>query len=136
MRYLIDSDWVADWLAGKSLTVQLLASLSEEEVAISLITFGEIYEGIYYGRDPDRAEAGFVSFLREVKVLPLSRSIMQRFARIRGDLRRRGRMIGDPDILIAATALDHDLILVTRNVRDFQRIPGMKLYGDGASDSG
>lgn len=68
-------------------------------------------------------------FLSEVSLLPLDRAIMRRFARIRGDLRRRGQIIGDPDILIAATAIEHDLILVTRNVRDFQRIPDLKLYG-------
>lgn len=53
---------------------------------------------------------------------------MQRFARLRGDLRRKGQLIGDPDILIAATALHHDLMLVTRNLRDFQRVPGLTLY--------
>lgn len=52
MSYLIDSDWVADWLAGKPQAVRLITNLSEQDIAISLITFGEIYEGIYYGRDP------------------------------------------------------------------------------------
>ncbi len=103
MSYLIDSDWVADWLAGRPQAVRLITNLSEHGIRISLITFGEIYEGIYYGRDPQRAEAGFKKFLREVDVLPLSRPIMQRFARIRGELRSGGQLSGDPDLLIAAT---------------------------------
>ena len=86
MSYLVDSDWVADWLAGKAHAVQLLSSLSKERIAISLVTFGEIYEGIYYGRDPKKAEPGFKQFLRSVEVLPLHRRILQRFAHIRGDL--------------------------------------------------
>lgn len=49
---------------------------------------------------------------------------MQRFARIRGDLRRKGQLISDPNILIAATAIHHDLILLPRNVKDFQRTLG------------
>jgi predicted nucleic acid-binding protein len=53
---------------------------------------------------------------------------MKRFARLRGELRRQGQLIPDPDLLIAATALQHDLTIVTRNVRHFQRIPGLKLY--------
>ena len=53
---------------------------------------------------------------------------MRRFALIRGDLRYRGELIGDPDILIAATALHHNLTLVTGNVRHFQRIAGLALY--------
>lgn len=101
MNYLIDSDWVADWLAGKPQTVTPLTALSREGIAISLITFGEIYEGIYYSRDPMASEAGFRRFLRQVDVLPLNIRILQRFARIRGELRRKGQLIGDPDILEA-----------------------------------
>jgi predicted nucleic acid-binding protein len=53
---------------------------------------------------------------------------MRRFALIRGNLRNRGELIGDPDIMIAATGLHHNLTLVTRNVRHFERIAGLPLY--------
>jgi predicted nucleic acid-binding protein len=128
MKYLVDSDWVADYLVGKEPAVQLLNRLAEDGLGISLITFGEIYEGIYFGRDPKRAEAVFRKFLRGVDVVPLNRRIVQRFARIRGTLRRQGQLIGDPDILIGATALHHDLDMVTRNTRDFARIPGLRFH--------
>jgi len=126
MKYLVDSDWVVDYLAGKQQAISLLTFVWPDGIAISLITLGEIYEGIYYGRDPQRSEAVFRQFLRSVDVLPLNRSIMQRFARLRGDLRQRGQLIGDPDILIAATALYYDLILLTRNKKHYQRIPLLK----------
>ena len=126
MKYLVDTDWVVDYLAGKSQAISLLSSAWQDGIAISLITLGEIYEGIYYGRDPERSEAVFRQFLRSVDVLSLNRSIMQRFGRVRGDLRRRGELIGDPDILIAATALYYDLTLLTRNRKHFQRIPLLK----------
>ncbi len=126
MKYLVDSDWVVDYLAGKQQAVSLLTSVWLDGIAISLITLGEIYEGIYYGRDPQRSEAVFRQFLRSIDILPLHRSIMQRFARIRGDLRQRGQLIGDPDILIATTALYYDLILLTRNKKHYQRIPLLK----------
>jgi len=128
MTHLVDSDWVADWLTGKSQAVQLLSSLGRDGLAISLITYGEIYEGIYYGKDPRKSKQVFQRFLRGVDVLPLTKPIMQRFARIRGELRHQGRLLSDPDILIAATALHHDLILITRNLSHFQRIPDLKLY--------
>lgn len=127
MKYLIDSDWVVDYLIGKQQAIDLLSSVFLDGVAISLITFGEIYEGIYYGRDPQRSEAVFRQFLRSVDVLPLNRSIMQQFARIRGDLRRKGQIIGDPDIFIAATAIYNDLILLTRNKKHYERISELKV---------
>lgn len=128
MRYLIDTDYVADWLKGRQPAVELLTRLHTDGIVISLITYGEIYEGITYGRDPRGHERVFQQFLRRVSVLPLNRAIMRRFAQIRGDLRQRGLLIGDPDVLIAATALHHDLVLVTRNRHHFERIATLQLY--------
>lgn len=131
MKYLVDTDWIADHLEDRPAAVDLLTSLFDEgaQLSISLITYGEIYEGIiYYYRRSDQLEIAFVELLRWIKVLPLDEAIMRRFAAIRGSLRRRGQMIGDPDVLIAATALDRDLTLVTRNFAHFRRIPDLKLF--------
>src|SRR5438874_80933 len=111
MTHLIDSDWVADYLKGRRAAVDLLDSLAVDGIAISAVTYGEIYEGIYYGRDPRNHARIFGQFLRITPVFPVTRSIWKRFARLRGDLRRRGLLIGDMDLLIAATALEHDLTL-------------------------
>jgi tRNA(fMet)-specific endonuclease VapC len=131
MNYLVDSDYVADYLVARPQAIELLASLAKEGTAISLITVGEIYEGIYFGRSPEQSTKQFQQFLLTIDILPLTRPIMRRFAQIRGELRRTGKMIGDFDILIAATAIHHHLTLVTRNLRDYDRIPGLKLYKTG-----
>lgn len=128
MSYLVDTDVVANWLKGRRDEVALFRGLGPEVLAISLITYGEIYDGIYYGRDPQANERIFQQFLRWVDVLPLNRTIMKQFARIRGLLRRSGQIIPDPDLLIAATALYHDLTLVTHNTRHFNRVPNLQLY--------
>ena len=60
---------------------------------------------------------------------------MKRFARIRGRLRATGQTIGDTDILIAATAIEHDLTLVTRNRRHYDRIPDLTLYEQSTTPS-
>jgi tRNA(fMet)-specific endonuclease VapC len=126
MKYLVDSDWVIDYLTGRQHAITLLSSMAKDGLAVSLITLGEIYEGIYYGRDPQKSEAGFRNFLRGVTVLSLNRSIMQRFGYIRGDLRHKGMLIGDPDILIAATCLYYNLTLLSRNRKDYERIKDLK----------
>ncbi len=129
MSYLLDSDLVADWLNGQQDILQLVSPIQQDGLAISLITYGEIYEGIYFGRNPRGAEAGLRNLLRLVQVLPLNRAIMKRFAQIRGQLRQQGQIIADMDLLIAATALHHGLTLVTRNLRHFQRIPNLLVHG-------
>ena len=128
MSYLIDTDWITDYLSGDLGAIALINALADDPLAISLITFGEVYEGIYYGDDPAANEAGFLGLLRVVHVIQLDEDVMRRFARIRGALRRQGMKLGDPDILIGATALHFGLTLVTRNQRHFRRIPGLKLY--------
>jgi tRNA(fMet)-specific endonuclease VapC len=128
LSYLIDTDWIADYLAGKPAAIALLDSLKDDGLAISLVTFGEIYDGVYHGRNPVAAERSFLALLRRLEVLDLNRDIMRRFARIRGQLRTTGRTLGDADILIAATAMHHGLMLVTRNRRHYDRIPGLTMY--------
>lgn len=60
--------------------------------------------------------------------LGLDESTMETFGRVRNYLRRRGQLIPDFDLLIASTALQHDLTLLTRNTRHFARIPNLRLY--------
>lgn len=128
MAYLIDTDWVADWLKGRATATDLLATIVDDGLAISLITYGEILEGVYFGSHPAAHEAAFELFLQEVDVLDLDEAIMPRFARLRGQLGRLGQKIGDFDTLIAATALHDDLVLVTRNLQHFQRVPDLRIY--------
>lgn len=130
MTYLVDTDFVVDYLKGKLQVVDTLNTLVEKGLAISIITYGEIYEGIYFGKNPKSAEKGFLAFLRVVDILLLNRTVMKRFALIRGDLRQKGKLIGDPDILIAATAIVHGLALLTRNKKDFQKIKGLVLFSE------
>jgi tRNA(fMet)-specific endonuclease VapC len=128
MTYLVDSDYIADYLVEKPRATELLSSLAPHGIAISILSVGEIYEGIYYGYNPEKAARQFQRFLKTVSTIPLTARIMQQFARIRGELRWTGRIIGDFDILIASTAIQHHLTLLTRNTRDYQRIPDLKLY--------
>lgn len=130
MNYLVDTDRVVDYLKGKPKAVELLTNLLDKGLSISIITYGEIYEGIYFGQDPKSAQRGFLQFLRGVNVLPLNRTTMKEFARIRGKLRQERKLIGDPDIMIAATAIANDFVLLTGNKKDFQRIEDLKLFSE------
>jgi len=127
--YLIDTDWIIDVIHGQPLATQTLLELAGPGVSVSLITYGELFEGAYYATDPVAAIAGVQRVLDDKPLLPLSEAIMEMFGIVRGRLSRQLRQqIGDLDLLIAATALTHDLTLVTRNLRDFRHVPDLKLY--------
>jgi len=82
--YLVDTDVVASYLNGRPDAMTLLGVLLADGLAISAITYGEIFEGIYYGRDPGQNAAVFRRFLHGVNVLEVNRGVARRFARIRG----------------------------------------------------
>jgi tRNA(fMet)-specific endonuclease VapC len=128
VSYLIDSDWLIDAFVGVPAAVNLLARLRDEGLAVSIISYGELFEGALGAPDPQRELARFRRFLDRLALLPLDDAVMERFARIRADLRHRGQLIPDLDLLIAATALEHNLTLATRNLRHFQRIPDLRIH--------
>lgn len=134
MTYLVDSDYIIDYLKGQLDAVHILTSLIADGLAISIITFTEVYEGIYYGRERETYEVHFKDLLRGVSVLGITRSTARRAAIIRGKLRKdnQTRDLVKPkdtyDLFIAATAMQYDLTMLTRNTKDYNRIPGLKMY--------
>lgn len=128
MTYLIDSDWIIDHLAGRSAALVLLQQLALGGLATSVISYAEVYHGIYGGRDPKTGDRAFRKLLSTMNVLGVSRTVARRAATIGSDLRSQGRPLALPDLLIAGTALQYDPILVTRNLRHYQRIPNLKLH--------
>ena len=128
MRYLLDADWIIQVLAGRNEAVVTHKRINPEEIAVSYITIGEIYDVAFTYANPQAHLHTFRQFLTPFPILDLNEPIMERFAEIRSLLRRRGETISDFDILIGATALYHGLTVLTYNKRHFKRIPDLKLY--------
>ena len=128
MRYLLDADWIIQVLAGKKEAVSAHKRINPEEIAVSYITIGEVYDVAFTYANPQAHLQTFRQFLAPFPILDLNESIMQHFAEIRSLLRRRGEIISDFDILIGATGLYHGLTVLTYNKRHFKRIPDLKLY--------
>lgn len=126
--YLLDADWIIQALGGHEPAASTLTRLAGSRVYVSLVTAGEIDERAFTSANPQAHLVSFRQFLSSYRLLNLSDPIMERFAETRAELRRRGRLITDFDLLIAATALHHDLTVLTFNVRDFRRVPELKLY--------
>ena len=128
MSFLVDSDWLIDAFIGVPAAVNLLVRFRTEGLAVSIISYGELFEGAIGAPDPQAELVHFRAFLERLQLLPLTEPIMEIFAHTRANLRREGRLIPDLDLLIAATAIHHDVTLLTRNVRHFGRVPGLRLY--------
>lgn len=133
-QYLVDTDWVVDILRGQSSAIRTLTEIAADGIAISIISYGELAEGATYARNPEFARAGLQNFLDGKQILPLTVEIMDRFGAVRGQLRQTGQLISDLELLIGVTAVHHNLRLISRNLRHFDRIPGILFYPDPLLD--
>ena len=129
MTSLLDSDRTIDYLTGMPAIRELVDRLRIDGIAISVMTYAEVYEGVLFNRFRTSADGEWAQFLTGVLILPHAVSTARRFAAVRGSLRATGTLIPDADIWIAATALEHDLTLVTGNRRHFERVPGLRILG-------
>jgi len=125
--YLLDTDWVIDFLNGHSETIEKIRELRGGGLALSIVSLAELYEGVYYSREPAESERKLEDFLCGVEILALEDGVCRTFGRERGRLRKRRTLIGDFDLLIASTCLHHDLTLLTNNTTHFARIEGLRI---------
>jgi predicted nucleic acid-binding protein len=127
LRYLIDTDWVIDHLNQVERVVNRLRELRPQGLALSIASLAELYEGVHDSRDPEQSQQALDAFLEDVTVLGLDEEICKIFGWERGRLRRQGQLIGDLDLLIAATCVHYGLTLLTNNRRHFDRIEGLSI---------
>jgi predicted nucleic acid-binding protein len=130
MAYLFDTDAISEVLKPRPAPgyVKWLAALPREEQLTSAVVVGELYKGAFRSSAAERHLENI-----EKRVLPaltvLSYDVAA--ARVCGQVRARlesaGRPLADADLQIAATALLHDLELVTGNVKHFRRVPGLRI---------
>jgi len=128
MKYLIDTDWVINHLKGEKRVVRKLEELAPEGMAMSVISLAEIYEGVYYSKDPAKSQQLLKEFLaHDLKVLNVDQEACKIFGRERGKLRQQNKMISDFDLLIASTCLHYNLTLLTNNRRHFDMVEGLNI---------
>lgn len=127
IRYLIDTDWAIEYLRGTPEIVRRLEELKPEGLGLSVISLAELYEGVVTSRNPDASEQGLNNFLRRVTIIGVDDGTCKIFGKERGRLRQGGKRVGDFDLLIGATALQHNVPLLTNNRRHFELIEGVQL---------
>ena len=125
MKYLLDTSTVIDLLRGNANVQESVIEKGIAEIAISQITLAELSVGIYLSKDTE-TEKERISFLKNnFAILPFTSS--EEYGQIKASLYTEGQMIEDMDILIAAEAIRHKLVLITSNEKHFSRIPKLKL---------
>ena len=130
MRYLIDTNWVIDALRETPGAVARIEGRLSAGVAMSVITIAELYVGPNKrGRDRAELEA-IAAYVAQFHQLPVDEETCEIFGQVKARLELDGQPIGDFDTMIAATALQHDLILLTNNIKHFERVDGLSIESE------
>ena len=109
---------------------QLLAKLTSHtvgEVLISSVSVAELWFGVAKSREPQRNGQALEQFLLPLEVVPFDERAAKVYGPLRAELERQGKLIGPLDTLIAAHALSLGATLVTSNLQEFVRVPGLRV---------
>jgi tRNA(fMet)-specific endonuclease VapC len=128
MRYLLDTCAVSDFAQGQPEVLTRVKAATPEDIAASALTEMAVAYGLLLlnPKLARRLKPVMDAFFGTIRVLPYDRKAAEATATARASLKRRGRPIGAYDVLIAGTALAHELILVTSNVR-VRQVEGLRV---------
>ena len=126
MKFLLDTNICIHFFRGKYDLAEKLENIGLENCAISEISLAELVFGAENSSNPKKNHQLIELFTKQITILPIYDSIKV-YGSEKARLRRLGIMISDFDLLIGCTALEKDLIMVTENIQEFNRISNLKI---------
>ena len=128
MGILIDASVLIEQERGRVSLEPHLAGREQEEFFLSVITASELLHGVHRAVDSNvraRRSAFVEAVMERFPLLPVDLAVARAHAQLWAGLMAEGRLIGPHDLWLAATCLAHGLTMVTANVREFTRVPGL-----------
>ncbi len=126
MKYLLDANICIHFFRGKFNLYEKINQVSLKNCAISEVTLAELVFGAESSNNPQKNHQLIDEFTEQISILPIFDAI-QLYGKKKARLRKSGTMISDFDLLIGCTAIENQLIMVTENIKEFNRINGIKI---------
>jgi len=128
MEYLLDTNICIYIIKKKPFEVfEKFKTLTIGDVGISSITLAELQFGIEKSSNAEKNREALEKFLTPIEIIDYGFEASVEYGKIRAELEKKGIPIGPLDMLIASHAQSLNVILVTNNVKEFERIPGLKI---------
>lgn len=127
MKYMLDTNMCIYAQKNISQVIEKIKNNFQYGVAISSITLAELEFGVQASANIEKNTIALYKFLSIIEILDFDSSAATEYGKIRTDLKGKGTPIGNMDMLIAAHAKSEDLIVVTHNTREFERVEGLQL---------
>jgi len=126
MKFLLDSNICIHFLRGKYNIIEKLNEVGIDNCAISEITLAELVFGAEKSDNPKKNHKLIEKFIGQLSILPIFDAI-QTYGKEKARLQSEGKMISDFDLLIGCISIENDLIMVTENIKEFDRIKGIRI---------
>jgi len=127
MKFLLDTSICVFFLRGKLNLDDYIKQKGRENCFISEVTIAELRYGAENSDNPAKSHKAVDTFLNGLSIIPIFGCI-RRYAKEKVRLRKAGKPIHDEfDLMIGATAIENKLTLVTDNLKDFERLDGIKI---------
>jgi tRNA(fMet)-specific endonuclease VapC len=128
IRFLFDTDTCVDLIRAKTpRALDRVRSSAPGALGLSSVTLAELEYGIIRSSDAPKNRQALAEFLLPLLVLPFDAPAAAAYGIIRAALETKGLPIGAMDLMIAAHAVSQEVTLVTRNRREFERVPGLRV---------
>lgn len=125
LKYMLDTNMVIYVIKRKPLSVMTLFNQNAGKLCVSSITVAELYYGVEKSDFPAKNSQVIEDFLSRLIILPYTAKAASHYGHIKAELNRKGTPIGENDLHIAAHARSEGLMLVTNNLREFERVNGL-----------
>lgn len=126
--YMLDTNICIFAIKNKPATVlKKLTSHDPSDICISAITYAELRHGVEKSQAKQRNDLALTLFLSAIDIIPFGERAAEEYGRVRSYLESKGTPIGPMDMLIAAHAKSLGMTIVTNNIREFKRIPDLKI---------
>lgn len=126
MKYLLDTNICIHFFRGKFNIHDKLTEIGVENCAISEITLAELVFGAEKSNNPKKNHKLIDNFISLITIIPIYDAIYK-YGKEKVRLQKIGKMISDFDLLIGCTALENWMIMVTENIKEFERIEKIKI---------
>ncbi|WP_318640868.1 type II toxin-antitoxin system VapC family toxin [Flavobacterium ardleyense] len=126
MKYLLDTNICIHLFRGQFNLLDKFKQIDLQDCAISEITLAELIFGAENSPNPEKNQKIIDAFLEQIKILPIFNAIPI-YAKEKCRLRKKGIMISDFDLFIGTTPVENKLIMVTENIKEFERISNIEI---------
>ena len=127
LKYMLDTNIVIYTIKNRPEQVREVFKKHENQMCISAVTRGELIHGAERSSQPERNRADIAGLIARLEVAPFEEQASEHFGQLRAELYRIGQTISPYDMMIAGHARAMGLILVTNNLKEFERVPGLKV---------